>query len=183
MGERLFEPGVTDGRSSFAGLCSFQPGLRRCRSHCLRVLRRSWWSKMWSYRNAPAGPAKSPSRGSVCIVTLIAKKVKLFFPARQPSSQPGSRSFPRRHSERSEESVSSPGQILRRSRQRLQSLPEERRGKAIKESAGRCCAGFHRTHRSRRSRYPNPPRFLRCFRRYRPSPGHRDRCRYFCTRG
>ena len=31
------------------------------------------WSNMWSYRNAPAGPAKSPSRGSVCIVTLIAK--------------------------------------------------------------------------------------------------------------
>ena len=114
--KRLFEPGVTDGRSSFAGLCSFQPGLRRCCTRCIRVLRRSLWSNMWSYRNAPAGPAKSPSRGSVCIVTLIAKKVKLFFPARH-------RSFPICHSERSEESVSSPGQIMRRSRQRLPCIP------------------------------------------------------------
>ena len=62
--KRLFEPAVTDGRSSFAGLCSFQPGLRRCRSHCIRVLRRSLWSKMWSLPRTPVERPKCRPTGA-----------------------------------------------------------------------------------------------------------------------
>ena len=83
-----------------------------------RSLLLSTWSPAVSFALYPGAPAvvvvkyvvvpkrsrgtgKTPSRGSVCIVTLIAKKVKLFFPARR-------RSFPICHSERSEAKSKNP---------------------------------------------------------------------------
>ena len=63
------------------------------------------------------GAAQMPPHGSVCIVTLNDKKVKLFFPARQPASPSvilsGAKNpFPL------------PGKNLRRCRQRLPDFPK-----------------------------------------------------------
>lgn len=103
--KRLFEPGVTDGGTAARTRCY------RWKKLICRSLLLSAWSPAVLYPLYPGAPAvvvvkdvvptessrgaaQKPPHGSVCIVTLIAKKVKLFFPARHPPSQPGSRQLP-----------------------------------------------------------------------------------------